>query len=522
MRSRVSSVLFVLVLAAGMVAAGGWAAGQATRPASPAKGPSSGGTITETVTGGQWPTLDPATDSQDAADAEYFNLIYGELFQAGPKGKLVPDLATGYRYTDGDLQLDITIRPGATFSDGTPYTAADVAWSINRDLTSPMAQIDFPNFDVVSLPITSSGNTVTLNLKSKDLALISAFITSAPNWTVDQAALNRMGGTAYGQMPVGAGPFKVTSNSASSKLDLVKNTSYWQAGHPLLSGMNILSVGEDNSSLAAMQSGTSQVAMFFSSIPLVRQVQRSKEFDVIVPPSTFYQFVSLNETKPPFNNIMAREALIYATNAKVLVNKLYSNFYPVVEGPTAPGELFFYGPDVPGYMTYDLAKAKALVKKLGGLNVDLATTSNNEYWLTEAEALSSEWGAAGIKTHIILNTLQETLLQLSSNQWQALDSNWGGFDPGLAMPYYFSSTGGATGIHSPKLDAMLNEALAAPTASARASLYKQIGEFMAKNAMADFLYDKPFLWLTTKNVGWIPKYGPTYGEIFWQDVYLTK
>jgi peptide/nickel transport system substrate-binding protein len=281
-------------------------------------------------------------------------------------------------------------------------------------------------------------------------------------------------------------------------------------------------LGEDNSALAAMQSGTAQVAMFFSSIPLVRQVQRTKQFDVVVPPSTFYQFVSLNETKPPFNSILAREAVIYATNPKVLVSKLYSNFYPVVEGPTAPGEKFFYGPRVPGYLPYDLAKAKALVKRLGGLTVDLATTSNSEYWLTEAEALASQWGAAGIKTHIVLNTLQETLLQLSSGNWQALDSNWGGLDPGLALPYYFSSTGGATGIHSPELDAMMNEALAAPTSAARASLYKQIGEFMAKNAMADFLYDKPFLWLTGKNVGWIPEHAPTYGEIFWQDVYLTR
>lgn len=522
MRRRVSTALGVFALAVGLVAAGAWSTGRPSTPAAAAKGPPTGGTITETVTGGQWPTLDPATDSQDAADSEYFNLIYGELFQAGPHGKLVPDLASGYRYADNGLQLDVTIRQGATFSDGTPYTAADVAWSINRDLGSPLAQIDFLNFDVVKLPVTSSGDTVTLDLKSKDSALISAFIISAPNWTVDQAALNRMGVTSYGQKPVGAGPFKVASNSASTRLDLVKNSSYWQKGRPYLSGMDIVSVGEDNSALAAMQSGTAQVAMFFSSIPLVRQVQRSKQFKVIVPPSTFYQFVSFNETKPPFNNVLAREAVIYATNPKVLVNKLYSNFYPVVQGPTAPGEKFFYGPDVPGYMKYDLKKAKALVKRLGGLTVDLATTSNNEYWQTEAEALSSQWGAAGINTHIILNTLQETLIQLNANSWQALDSNWGGFDPGLAMPYYFSSSGGASGIHSAKLDGMLNQALGASSSSVRAGLYKQIGEFMAKNAMADFLYDKPFLWLTTTNVGWIPRHAPTYGEIFWQDVYLTK
>lgn len=487
-----------------------------------ATAPRHGGTITEAVVGIQWPTLDPLTNTQDVSDGGFMDLIYGELFQAGAHGAIMPDIATGYRLVNNGLQLDIFIRPGVTFSDGTPYTAAAVASSINRSFSLPIAQSDFPAFASVKLPVTSSGNTVIVNLKSPNAALVPAFISSAPTWTVDQAALTRMGEQAYGQHPIGAGPFEVAFDSASTKINLVRNPHYWQKGHPYLSGINVVDVGSDDSAYAALESGQVQLTGI-STISLLRQAEKSKQFNVIAPPLALYNLVSFNETGPPFNNILAREAVIYATNTRVLVDKLYSPFYKVVQAPTYPGELFFQGRDVPGYKTYNLAKAKALVKQLGGLSFTLATNANTQYWLTEAEVLTTEWAAAGIHAKIVFNSLAETLEQLAGNKWQALDSNWGGrIDPALDVPSFFSSTGRQSGVRNPTLDAMLNQAESVSSPASRARMYKQIYEFIDKNAMADFLYDKPFYTLAAKDIGWLPQHGRTYDEIHWQDVYLNR
>ena len=54
---------------------------------------------------------------------------------------------------------------------------------------------------------------------------------------------------------------------------------------------------------------------------------------------------------------------------------MFSNLYPVTQGFTGPGGIC-YQPNVPGYPAYDLAKAKALVKQLGGLTVNLGTIQN--------------------------------------------------------------------------------------------------------------------------------------------------
>jgi peptide/nickel transport system substrate-binding protein len=114
------------------------------------------------------------------------------------------------------------------------------------------------------------------------------------------------------------------------------------------------------------------------------------------------------------------------------------------------------------------------------------------------------WQAAGIKVNIALTDLEEVLAQLKSNNWQALDSNWGGADPAIAMPTYFSSSGPFTGIHDPTLDNLMNQAAVATSNSARLALYKQVAQRMNQQAEAPFMYTKTFYSFATNSVHGIP------------------
>src|SRR5487761_2184273 len=210
-----------------------------------------GGTLNVIVVGAQWPGLDVGTNTQDAADARYQDAIYGDLFQLGPKGKIIPDQATGYKFSNHNKTVTISIRKGLKFSNGDPLTAANAAWSMNRDLLPQYSNIGDVNFPLASPATVGPNNTMVLQLKSADVAIIPAFINEAPNWVVDQNALNSMGENAYAQRPIGAGPFKVVSNVASSSLVVTKNTGYWQKGHPLLNGITWTNVGSDQSAFSA-------------------------------------------------------------------------------------------------------------------------------------------------------------------------------------------------------------------------------------------------------------------------------
>src|SRR5665213_4229959 len=85
--------------------------------------PKSGGSLTVLVVAGTWPGLDPLTDSTPTADATEFNAIYGQLFEQGPNGAVLPDLATGYQWIDNHMALKVSLRHGVTFTDGTAFNA---------------------------------------------------------------------------------------------------------------------------------------------------------------------------------------------------------------------------------------------------------------------------------------------------------------------------------------------------------------------------------------------------------------
>lgn len=473
-----------------------------------------GGSLTDLISGAQWPGLDPATDNQDAADATMLNQIYGGLFYFGPGGTVMPDEAQSWTFKDHNLMVDINLRHGLKFSDGNPMTASDVVTSIDRDLLPSNGCICDADFKPVS-SITAVGSyTVQLQLSQPYTAVLDAFNGTAPNWTIDPVALNSVGEVAFAQSPVGAGPFKVVHNTASATLQLTKNPNYWEKGYPLLDNLTFESVGSDQSGFASLQSGQAQAMTTVTTISVIQQAKRTAGFAVHTLPATFYEFVSLNDKVAPFNNEKARLALIEATNSKALVSSLYGNLYRVTEGPTAPGEPF-YQPQVPGYPGYNLKKATALVQSIGGLSVTLATTSNTSYWSTEATALDQAWTQAGIKVTLSINTLGATLNQLETGNWQALDSNWGAADPAVALPTYFSSSGPFTGIHDPTLDGLIEKGAAYANPSTRAKYYSQIDERMAKDADAVFMYSKPFFALTKKSVKGIDNNNPV---IYWERV----
>src|SRR5690348_1008359 len=88
----------------------------------PTGAPKSGGSITVLESAGfagDWPAgLDPATNVNGAADQTQMDAVYGELWELTEGGKLRPDLATGYKFSDGGKTVTITLRPNVKFSDG--------------------------------------------------------------------------------------------------------------------------------------------------------------------------------------------------------------------------------------------------------------------------------------------------------------------------------------------------------------------------------------------------------------------
>jgi len=506
-------------------------------------GPKAGGSLT-VLEGkgfsGDWPLgLDPATNTTGSADQDYYNAVFGQLFELGANGKQIFDLATGYKFSNNNKTVTVDLRPNVKFTDGTPLTAAVVAWNWTRDLessctcaaawqvarTNPKVTTSAPAAGVIKV---TGPLSIEVNLLVADGAFINQMYDSIPNWIISEAAFNKMGETAFAKLPVGAGPFIMTSDSFSNEITMKKNPTYWDQPLPYLDSLTFKSVSGDEAAYEAMLAGEGQVYTDMSTPQLL--TESAQHFNVLNQLGTSPYDLQLNTASAPFNNPKAREAIYAATNFAPILKNIFHNNYPVAEGFTGPGGIC-YEQNVPGYQGYDPTLAKQLVQE-SGLNkvtFSLGTISSSPVAAETTQALSQEWAAVGIKTtlHVYpLNGLISAFLANGGKSWQSMIQTAGAYDPagGVGVGFRFLSTSPFSGVHDPKLDTLLNNAAASSSLSQRCPIYNQAAAYIAKNYYGPFYFSFAPANVSVKGVGGpgltspLPAVSVT-PAILWEDVY---
>jgi peptide/nickel transport system substrate-binding protein len=458
-----------------------------------------GGSLTVLTVNSQWLTLDPATDTQDAANVSYLDAIYGELFYESPSKTIVPDLASGYQVSKDDMRVTIDIRHGVTFQDGTPFNAAAVVANTKRVLEPSFGCICDSQFSAVKTITAPTPYTVVLSLSKPDASIIQAFIQEAPNWVVSPTALAKDGETAFAQHPVGAGPFEVVSNTDSSQLALQRFPKYWDKGLPHLDKLTFTTVASDQSAYEALQSGSAQIIIGLTTIPIFNEAK--SQYNLTTVPSAFSNLIYFNTKVAPFNNKLAREAATYATDPALLLKAVSPGYGVVTETPSGPGS-DFYEQNAPGYASYNLNKAKALVKQLGGLSVSILGL-NSGTQQQELEALQTEWEAAGMKVTLNSVNQQEEIQALDSNNWTASTADAGNIDPDVGVQGLSSRFGGGGAFsccNDPALNTLIDQSEQTPNPASRKATFDKIYAYIAKESYGDFLFAAPTLILSSKSV----------------------
>jgi peptide/nickel transport system substrate-binding protein len=505
--------------------------------------PKAGGSIT-VLEGkgfaGDWPLgLDPATNTTGSADQDYDNAVFGQLFELGANGKQIDDLATGYQFSKGNKTVTVDLRPNVKFSDGSALTASVVAWNWTRDLESsctcapqwtiarsnPKVTTSAPAAGVIKVvgPLT-----IQVNLTAADGAFINTMFDSIPNWIISEQSFKSMGETAFAKLPVGAGPFIMESDSFSNEIVMKRNPTYWDQPLPYLDQITFKSVSGDEAAYEAMLAGEGQVYIDMSTPALITESEQ--KFNVLPQLATSPYDLQLNTAVPPFNNPKAREAIYAMTDFTPILQHIFSNSYPVVQGFTGPGGIC-YEQNVPGYQGYDATLAKQLVAESGlaKYTINFGTISSSPVAAETTQALSQEWAAFGVKTtqhSYDLNALIGAFLANGGKSWQAMIQTAGAYDPagGVGVAFRFGSLSPFSGVHDPKLDSMLAAAAASSSLSTRCPIYDQAAEYIAKNYYGPFYFafappnvavkgvDGPGLTSPLPSVAVAP-------AVLWEDVY---
>lgn len=360
-----------------------------------------------------------------SVDPHFYNLaanislslhLFDRLIQRAPDSSLRPDLATAW-HPVADTLWDFSLRQGVAWSDGTAFTADDVAFTIARARDVPNSPSSFAGFlRAITEVIVVDPHTIRFRTAAP-----------APNLPIDLASIaivSRHAGQGAttddyntGRAAIGTGPYRLDHFAPGTSVTLVRNDTWW-GGKPDWRHVTFRSIPNAGARVAALLSGDVDL---IDQPPLadLRRLQADPRVTVfkaqglrvifLGPDYTrtgAEPFITDNDGHPlsrnPLLDVRVRRALSLAINRQGLVDQVMQGA-ATPTGQWMPAGTPGYLPDVP-VPAYDPAAARALLAQAGfpnGFRLILHTP-NDRYPndAQTAQAIAQMWTRAGVNTAV--------------------------------------------------------------------------------------------------------------------------
>ena len=280
--------------------------------------------------------------------------FYNTLFSREKDGTIVPELAESYEYKN-DKELDIVLKKGVKFHDGSELTADDVVFSFERMKDKPGSSIMIEEIDKVEKVNDYEVKILLKNSSSPLLFNLAHPLTSIVNKKYVEA------GNDLNVSPMGTGPFKLTSYNDGEKIELESFADYFE-GAPKIQKLIIRSIPEDTSRLAALETGEIDIATGLAPIN-TQTVEANDKLELISEPTTATEYICLNVEKAPFNNKEFRQALNYAIDKQSIIDSMFMGKAKIAKSIVNPNVFGYY--DGLEEYPFNPEKAKELIEKSG-------------------------------------------------------------------------------------------------------------------------------------------------------------
>jgi peptide/nickel transport system substrate-binding protein len=468
-------------VAAALSASVGVAAATAAKPAAKAKSSTFVVGATSSVL-----KLDPDIVT-NFLDFQALGVIYDPLVQYNASSKIVPDLATSWKYSNGGKALTFVLRRNVKFDDGTTFTSANVVASIKRAQAKATDDPSASYVASVTKVVPQGKYKVKFVLKTADTSVLDG-LTSVNLAMLSTKAI-KAGSVA--KKPDGTGPFEYKSYTPDQSFTVSANPSYW-GGAPKLSSVEFKTIPTESSIAAALKANTVQLGLM-TDPTVATHLPSSFKVDKTLDSS--YRAIMINSTSSPFSNEDNRLALACAISRQNVVQAALLGQGESV-GPVPLGQ-YKSNPTAAICPTQDTAKAKSYLAAAGnpsGFSFTILVSDDIDGTTSAAMTeVQNELAQVGI-TMTINNESTSQYVQdwLAGNFQATYAENGANPNPYVMYNRYFgtgASLGKPAGYANSTLASMLTNADAATTPKAEASDYKAVSTFLTKNAVWDWLFD---------------------------------
>ena len=421
-------------------------------------------------------TLDPI-QAFDYPENTVDPLMCDSLLRQTPDMTVGPGIAT---YTSpSPTEYDFTLNAKANFWDGSPVTAQDAVFSLQRGMDPKAGGFYAQVFDRVQSIEATGDKTFTIKLKQPDQWLLGE-LSATPGEVVSKAFVEsaQAKGKTFGAVGVGtmcSGPYKLDTWKTGQGVKMVPNTDYWDTSLPTpqVKSLTVIGTPDDATVTAGLTSGSLDGVY---GIGLSTLAQLEKDTSVSVYQGAPYATAALvvSATKGPLATPDGRKALSEAIDRQGIINTVYQGAGSIPHAAAASGTWgyaksdFQKAYDALPAMTQNLTQAKSDAKAAGivGQTITIGTSSGIPTVNTETLAVRQAAEAIGLKV-VLKNVSPSNYINffIDPKAFGSVDAfttvNYGDYPDPAALYNSFTMPGGSqnfSGYQNPQVTASMNAA----------------------------------------------------------------
>jgi peptide/nickel transport system substrate-binding protein len=418
------------------------------------------------------PEMDPHLTSSNASRTVLHN-IFATLVEVDENLQIQPELAERWDVSEDGRTYTFHLRAGVTFHDGTPFDAEAVAYNFARMRNTEFGSARAGELSFVTEVTVDGPLQVTVHLSQP----FGAFLPAMASWSgmmVSPTAAETHG-RDFGQVLVGAGPFRFVERIRDDRLVLERFDGYFKEGLPYLDRVVYRPFVDAEARIVNLETGSIHI---INTVPgrAVNRLQQNAAINMSIVGGLGFRGIWVNVTSDELGDRQRRAALSACIDRRTVVNAVFGDAAVPAIGPFSPATWVVDSPDEAPQR--DLDAARALLAEAGvpdGFSFPLLITPDDES-IRVASIYAAMCSEVGIDIQLqqvefgtILSRMREA--NYAAAQIELSPRN----DPDLSSHPWFHSRGGVNFSHyaSDEMDRILDAARAGVDQGERRALYRE-------------------------------------------------
>ena len=396
-----------------------------------------------------------STAAYSVTDALYDPLLE-QAFEEQPDGLLLGSReehvgagAESYEIVEtdaGGLLATFNLREDAMFSDGTPVTANDFKYTFDRTILGPgYIGLLLPFIGIDSPDQIRVIDDYTLEIEAKvQSPLFERFMTFQVFGAMNSALLEE-NATAddewsfqyLGDKGAGAGVYALEAYNPDTEVVLVPNPSYWDLENVANGGVTLRTVPDANQRALLVQSGDIDLATGIAP-QLLASLEDDENVKIYSAPTTGVQYMGMNQSIPPLDNVDVRRAIMAAVPYQALLDQVMFGYASPAAG-VVTSTMETHDSAIGAQYTTDLEKAAQYLEDsgVGEVNLELSVRESNASDQQAAVLIQDSLRQVGINVEVSVLPSADFSERLNAGEMPLFIHDWysWGEDPFYQMRF---------------------------------------------------------------------------------------